>query len=189
VSTSGKLAVPLAECFYLLHPYNSTLVTTQGKEGQPNIMAVAWIIPASTNPPLLALSVRRERYSYTLMQASGEFVVNIPTFDLAKQVLLCGRRSGRQHDKWKEATLTPEKANKVRVPRIKECIAHIECKLERTVEAGDHDLIIGRVVAASALQGTFEHTWNLAKFHPCQHNGKNFFTTCSPEYVEPKLES
>jgi flavin reductase (DIM6/NTAB) family NADH-FMN oxidoreductase RutF len=121
------------------------------------------------------------------MQESGEFVVNIPTFDLAKQVLLCGRRSGRQHDKFKEAAITPEKASKVHTPRIKECMAHIECKLERTVEAGDHDIVIGRIVAACALQGYFDHTWNLAKFHPCQHNGKSFFTTCGPEVVEPKL--
>ena len=188
MSSSNKLAVPLAECFYLLHPYNATLVTTQAKEARPNILAVAWIIPVSTNPPLLALSIRRQRYSYTLMQESGEFVVNIPTFDLRKQVLLCGRRSGRQHDKWKEAGLTPEKASKVRVPHIKECVAHIECKLERAVKAGDHDLVIGRVLAASALQGFFEHTWNLAKFRPCQHNGKDFFTTCGPESIEPKLE-
>jgi len=187
VSSPSKVAVPLAECFYLLHPYNATLITTQGKQGQSNVMAVAWIIPVSTDPPLLALSIRRERYSYALMQDSGEFVVNIPTFDLVKQVLLCGRRSGRQHDKFKEAAITPEKASKVHTPRIKECIAHIECKLERTVEAGDHDIVIGRIVAAYALQGYFDHTWNLAKFHPCQHNGKNSFTTCGTEVVEPKL--
>jgi flavin reductase (DIM6/NTAB) family NADH-FMN oxidoreductase RutF len=187
MSDSGKVAVQPAACFYLLHPYNATLITTQGKQGPPNIMAVAWIIPVSIDPPLLALSIRRDRYSYVLMKETGEFVVNIPTFELAKQVLFCGRRSGREHDKFKEAELTPEKAAKVKVPRVKECVAHIECRLDRAVTVGDHDLVVARIVAAYARAGYFDRTWNLHAFRPCQHIGKSFFTTCSADSVEPKL--
>ncbi len=182
----SKRPVPLEQSLYLLHPYNSCLVTSIDKNGRANIMAVAWIIPVSTDPPLLAMSIRPERHSHRLITETGEFVVNIPTYELAQKVLICGRRSGMDHDKFKEAALSPRKATQVRVPIIEECVAHIECKVFKTVKTGDHILIIGQIVAAYALEGLFEQVYNIMEFRPCLHLGKNYFTTCVTRRKEPK---
>ena len=182
-----KVSVPFDRPLYLLHPYNASLVTCKGKNEKINVMTVAWIIPVSVNPPLLAMSIRPERYSYDLIIETAEFVVNIPTFKLAQKVLLCGRRSGRNHEKFKEASLSPQKAKRVNAPIIKECVAHLECKLVKTIKIGTHDLIIGQVVAAYALDDHFEEVYDMTKFRPCLHVGKNFFTTCIKEIVEPEI--
>jgi len=133
------------------------------------------------------MSIRPERYSYDLIIETKEFAVNVPTFKLAGKVLLCGRRSGRRHKKFKEAQLSPQKAKRVAAPIIKECVAHLECKLIKTMKAGDHTLIIGRVAAAYAMEGYFEEVYNMARFHPCLHVGKNFFTTCIRRRKKPEI--
>jgi len=182
-----KRPVPFDRSIYLLHPYNSCLITSVGKNGKPNVMTVAWIIPVSVDPPLVAMSIRSERYSYRLIMESGEFVVNIPTFQMAKKVLICGRRSGRDHDKFKEAKLSTRRATKLRSPIIEECVAHVECKVVKSIEIGDHSLIVGEIVAAHALEECFELVYDFNKFKPCLHIGKNYFTTCVKRRKEPRL--
>jgi len=180
-----KESIPLERVHSLLHPYNSCLVTSMGKNGKKNVMAVAWIIPVSVDPPMVAMSIRPERYSHDLIMETQEFVVNIPTIKLVRKVLFCGRKSGRNLNKFKETSLSTQKAKKVKAPIIKECIAHLECKLVDTVKAGDHTLILGQIVAAYALNDYFDGLYNIEKFHPCLHVGKNTFTTCinkSKEY-------
>ena len=182
--TQNKVPVPFEKTVNLLHPYNATLVTGKGKNEKINVLAVAWIIPASVDPPFVAMSIRPERYSHELIMETGKFVVNIPTFKMAEEVLLCGRRSGRDFEKFKKASLSLQKAKKVNVPAVKECVAHLECKLVKTLKTGNHTLIMGQVVAAYAAEGYFEEIYDLTKFHPCQHLRKNFFTTCTEKSVE-----
>ena len=182
-----KITVPLDQSLYLLHPYNAALVSTKTKDGQNNVLTIAWIIPTSINPPLLTISIRKERFSYKAIQETGEFVVNIPTFDMAEKVIRAGRITGKEIDKFAELGLTARKAKMVNAPKIEECVAHIECKLWKTFEAGDHDLIVGEIMAAEVVEGYFSKTWDITKFRPCQHTGKQFFTTCSLEAVEIKF--
>jgi len=188
-ANSKKVKVPLERSLYLLHPYNSCLITSKGKTGKPNIMTIAWLIPVSANPPLLVMSVRPERYSHNLILESGEFVVNVPSFDLAQEVLFCGRRSGREHDKFKATSLRTQKARKVHAPIIKECVGHLECRVFKTVRAGDHTLIIGKIIEACATEGYFDQIYDIKKFRPCLHLGKNYFTTCLKNRKEPKLKT
>ena len=169
---------------YLLHPYQATLVTTVGEDGKPNILAVAWITPVTVNPPHLAMSLRPQRHSYKLLTETREFVVNIPDFNLAKQVVFCGRRSGRDYDKFKETRLTPVKARKISAPIIKECIAHLECKLEKTIKIGEHILCIGKVMAAYASQKYYKRHYDLRQHQPLLHIRGNTFTTTTKEAIE-----
>ena len=184
-----KVKVSLDRSLYLLHPYNSCLITSKSKTGKPNVMTVAWITPVSAKPPLLAMSIRSERYSYNLILESGEFVVNIPTFDLTEQVLFCGRRSGREHNKFKATSLHPQKALEVSTPAIKECVGHLECRVVKTLKTGDHTLIIGEIIEAYATKGHFDQIYNIKKHRPCLHLGKNYFTTCLKNKKEPKLKT
>ena len=104
----------------MLYPLPAVMVSVRGKNGEDNIITVAWAGTVCTNPPMVSISVRPERYSYQMIKESGAFVINLTTEDLCYATDYCGVRSGRDVDKWKETGLTPEKANVVDVPVIKE---------------------------------------------------------------------
>jgi len=182
-----KEDVKLEDMPYLLHPYQATLVTTIGADRKPNVLAVAWIVPVSVNPPYILTTLRAKRHSYKLLTETREFVVNIPDFTLAKQVVFCGRRSGSEYDKFRETGLTLGKAREVSAPIIKECIAHLECKLERTLEFGDHVLCIGKVVAAYASSKRYKTLYDLKQHQPLLHLRGNTFTTTTKEAIEYSL--
>jgi flavin reductase (DIM6/NTAB) family NADH-FMN oxidoreductase RutF len=179
--------VPLADFSRLLHPYNGTLVSCRGETGQPNVLAIAWIMPVSMNPPMLVFAVRKERHSYKLLEETKEFVVNIAGVDLAAQVLYCGRKSGKDVDKFKATGLTIGKAKKVSAPVVSECAAHIECRVAEIIPKGDHALVIGEVVAAYVRKDAFQVVYDLKRFKPLLYLGNDVFTTTSAETIEPKL--
>jgi len=131
--------------FTALYPAPVVLVTC-GYE-RPNIIALAWVGTLCSKPPTLGIGVRPSRYSHGLIEATGEFVVNIPTADMAKAVDYCGHVSGRDVDKFAACGLTPEPASVVGAPLIAQCPINLECKVVQTISLGTHDLFIGEVVA------------------------------------------
>ncbi len=144
------MKVNVSEVHTLLYPRPVVLVSCVDSKGKRNIITLAWSMPVSFTPPMVAISVGFQRESYRMIMESGEFVINIPSSELVKEVLLCGTISGRNFDKFREAGLTAASAKKVRAPIITECLAHLECKVEKTIEAGDHMVFIGRVLEAYA---------------------------------------
>ena len=126
---SEKSNVDFSLAYRLLHPMHTVLVSCVGKDGKPNVLPLAWAMPTSLYPALVAVSVAPARYSHGLIEETGEFVVNLPTIDIIKQTLSCGRTSGKNTDKFAKTGLTSLPARKVRSPIVKECVAHIECKL------------------------------------------------------------
>lgn len=153
------------------------LVTCIDKKGKPNIITIGMYMPISFNPPLLAIGVSPKRYSHKLIEESGEFTVNIPSKKLVREVIYCGTYSGRNVDKFKETNLTPIQANKIKVPLIKECIAHFECKVVGKHKAGDHTIFIGEVVSVSLNENLEkEGLLNVLKAEPISHRGKYYYT-------------
>jgi len=103
--------------------------------------------------------------------------------DIVRETLFCGRISGRECDKFKEAPLTPLPAKKVCPPIIKECVAHLECKLVEKIPTGDHTLFIGEVLTAYVNEGVFTRTFNIKKVKPVYHMGGDNFATISPRLI------
>lgn len=132
--------------YYWLYPKRITLVTCADRNGRPNIITLAWNVPASMEPKMVAVSISPKRYSHELINETREFVVNIPGEELEEQVLKCGSVSGRRVDKFEETKLTPEPAKQVKPPLIKECLASFECKLLNAIQTGDHTLFVGEIV-------------------------------------------
>ena len=132
----------------MVYPLPAAMVSVWDKNGNTNIITIAWTGTICTNPAMLYISVRPERYSYNMIRESGEFVVNLTTEALIKATDYCGVRSGRDVDKWKEAKLTPGKANELQyAPVIEESPVNIECKVKEVKELGSHHMFIAEVVS------------------------------------------
>lgn len=127
-------------------PVPVALVSAVGKDREPNLITLAWVANVCSDPPKVGISIRPHRHSHQLIKDTKEFVVNIPSENLLKKVDFCGTVSGKDHDKFKEASLTAIPGEIVRVPLVKECPVCIECKVEKIVYLGSHDLFIGEVV-------------------------------------------
>lgn len=129
----------------MLYPLPAVMVSC-GREGEtPNIITVAWAGNVCTNPAMLSISVRKERFSHSIINDTGEFVVNLVGRDLVKAADWCGVKSGRDFDKFKEMKLTPQESQMVKCPGILESPVNIECKVHQILELGSHDMIIGEV--------------------------------------------
>jgi len=132
----------------MLYPLPAVMVSTADKKGNDNIITVAWTGTVCSDPAMLYISVRPQRYSYHMLKESGEFVVNLTTEKLAYATDWCGVRSGRDVDKWKEMKLTRGKAESLTyAPVISESPVCIECKVERVEELGSHHMFLARVLA------------------------------------------
>lgn len=130
----------------LFGPVPAVLVTTVSKDGQPNVFTVGWIGVACSRPPMISISVRKERLSYENIVATNEFVVNLTTRDMLKITDFCGCRSGRKVDKVKHFGLELEPGADVSVPSLAKSPVALECKVRSITELGSHDLVLAEVV-------------------------------------------
>ncbi len=132
--------------YKLFYPKQILLLTTCDKEGKPNVATIAWHMPVSIEPPMVAIAIGKSRHSKKFLDATGEFVLNTATEEQKAAVKLCGSVSGRRNDKFTQASLTPEPSIVVRPPTIKECASSIECKVIAAYDASDHVIYVGEVV-------------------------------------------
>jgi len=134
----------------MLYPVPAVMVSCQREGGKPNIITVAWAGTICSDPAMLSISVRKNRYSYDIIKETKEFVVNLTTKQLCRATDYCGVRSGRDVDKFKEMKLTKEKADFVKVPMIAESPVSIECKVRQVLELGSHHMFLADVLAVHA---------------------------------------
>lgn len=132
----------------MLYPLPAVMVSTADKKGNTNILTVAWTGTVCTNPAMVYISVRPERYSYQLIKDSKEFVINLTTEELIRATDYCGVRSGKDVDKWKECRLTEAKAVSLEyAPVIAESPVNIECMVKNIQELGSHHMFLAEVTA------------------------------------------
>ena len=135
----------------MVYPVPAVLVSCGDRAGRTNIFTVAWTGNICTNPPMVYISVRPSRYSYDLINDSGEFVINLTNEELVRVTDYCGVRSGRDEDKWKSCGLTPEPASKLQyAPIISESPVNIECRVREQLDLGSHRMYIADVLAVQA---------------------------------------
>lgn len=134
----------------MLYPLPVVMVSMADKTGNYNIITIGWVGTICTNPPMVSISVRPERYSYPILRETGEFVINLTTRELAYATDFCGVKSGRDVDKFKELGLTALPAEKVGAPLIGESPVNIECRVRRVEPLGSHHMFIADVAAVHA---------------------------------------
>jgi flavin reductase (DIM6/NTAB) family NADH-FMN oxidoreductase RutF len=140
----------------LLYPTVATLATCVDDEGKANIITLGYSMKTSADPPMVVISIKPSRYSHDLIMKGREFVLSIPTMGMVKALHYCGRRSGRDVDKFEETGFTPIPADQVKPPLIKECPANLECRLVSHFTTGDHTVFVGEVVAAHVNEDAFD---------------------------------
>ncbi|MCA1809773.1 MAG: flavin reductase family protein [Lentisphaerae bacterium] len=116
--------------------------------GRRSICPLGWKMKTSIKPPMMAVSIAPARFTHELVADSGEFVLAWPGEELAEATMLCGTRSGRDHDKFAETGLTALPARHVRAPIIKECNVNFECRVAGQLKSGDHTIFTGEILAA-----------------------------------------
>ncbi len=131
----------------LLFPTPVVLVTCVDEAGKPNIITLAWVGVVNSEPPIISISIRPERYSHACVKRLREFVVNLPTEEMVRKVDACGVLSGRGSDKFSSMGWKQVPAQKVKPPLIDECPVQMECKVRDILSLGSHDLFLGEIVA------------------------------------------
>jgi len=179
-----KKEVPIEISRRIINSGQVVLVSSAYKE-KKNIITLAWNMPLSHKPPLVAVSLGKTHFSTELIRKSEEFIINVPTLDLLESVVYCGTHSGRGVDKFKETGLTAEKSTKlVKTPLIKDCIGHLECRLRDVKDVMDHFLFIGEVVHASCEEDLFsDGIWDVGKVKLVYHLGGRCFTVSERKIV------
>jgi flavin reductase (DIM6/NTAB) family NADH-FMN oxidoreductase RutF len=141
----------------VLSPAPPVLVSCGGAdEWRPNLLTIAWAGNVCSEPPMLSISVRPERWSHPIIAAMREFVVNVPPSRLARVVDWCGVVSGRDLDKFAQAGLTPAPATRVRPPIVLECPLNIECRVSESLALGSHTLFVAEVVAVQVTEALLD---------------------------------
>lgn len=178
-----KTPVPLAEAYRLLNHGPVTLVTS-AHAGARNVMAAAWAMPLDFDPPKVAVVIDANTCTRKLVEAAGEFALNIPCAAIAENVLKAGSASGRDTDKFAFSGLTPFPAQFIGAPLIEDCVAWLECRvLPRPDNEKRHDLFLAEVVAAQADDRVFrEGHWQFvdAALRTLHYYGGGHFAVTGP---------
>ncbi len=132
-----------------LYPLPVVMVSCGNME-KANIITVAWTGILNTDPAYVYVSIRKERYSYEIINKTKEFVINLTNEKLARATDWCGVKSGAKVDKFKEMNLTKEKASFVKCPLIKESPVSVECQVIETKDLGSHTMFVGKVLSIDA---------------------------------------
>lgn len=148
----------------LLSPVPAVMVSCRlpQQDARPNIVTVAWAGTVNSDPPMVSVSLRKERLSHSIIKASGEFVVNLVDEPRCHALDFCGVRSGRDLDKVAECGLTAMPAISLdHAPAIAECPAYLACKVRQVIELGSHDMFLGEVTGVQVREDLFDEDGSL----------------------------
>lgn len=161
----------------MLYPVPAVLVSVADSQGRANVLTVAWAGTVCSNPPMVSISVRPERYSYHCIEETGEFVINLTTRKLAFATDYCGVKSGRDEDKFENMHLTPLKAKQVCAPLIAESPVSLECRVKQTLALGSHTMFVAEVVSVSIDEAYLDsdNRFHLDRAEPIVYSHGTYF--------------
>ncbi len=143
----AKKSYPLSKVYGLLEPGPVVMVTTANKT-RTNIMTLSWLTMMEFEPPLVGCIISGRNYTFDILKATKECVINIPTVEFAKTVVDVGNTRGSKIDKFKKFKLTPAAATYVKAPLIDECYANLECKVVDKKLVDKYNFFVLEVVQA-----------------------------------------
>lgn len=186
----------------LLSPVPAVMVSCARENEKPNIITIAWAGTVCSQPPMLSIAVRKERYSHAILQETGEFVVNLVGRDQLKAADFCGVKSGRNTDKFASCRLTPVPVPEMKLaPAIAECPVYLACRTEQVLPLGSHDLFIARILGMGVREELLDDQGRIdlqkarltAYCHGVYHDlgsalGFFGFSVAAPEVLERRMK-
>lgn len=162
----------------MLYPLPAVMVSCKRPNEKANIITVAWTGTICTNPPMVYISVRPERYSYDIIKETKEFVINLTTEELSFATDYCGVRSGKDVDKFKEMKLHEEPSEVIAAPGIQESPVNIECRVVEIKELGSHHMFLAEVVKVHVKESLLDETgrFDLARAGLINYSHGEYFT-------------
>lgn len=143
----------------LLCPVPAVMVTCASESERPNIITIAWAGTVCSQPPMLSISVRKERFSHHIIKETGEFVVNLVGRGQLKACDFCGVKSGSEVDKFAACDLTPVAVPEMQyAPAIAQSPLYLACKVEQVLELGSHDAFVSRIVGMGVSKDILDET-------------------------------
>ncbi len=133
----------------MLYPVPVVMVTCKKPGERPNIITLAWAGTICSDPPMLSVSIRPERFSHGIIEETGEFVVNLVNEDLVSACDWCGVRSGSRFDKFAEMKLTEYHSEYMETPAIAESPVNLYCKVKKTERLGSHDMYLAEIIGVT----------------------------------------
>jgi flavin reductase (DIM6/NTAB) family NADH-FMN oxidoreductase RutF len=158
----------------ILNPVPVTMISCADKQQKPNIITIAWTGTVNSDPPMVSISVRPERYSHGIISGQKEFVINLVTRGLVRAADFCGVTSGRSVDKFKALGLTAAPASIVHAPIIAESPVNIECVVTDMIRLGSHDMFLAKIAAVNVDERLIDEKGKLRLDHAglaCYNHG------------------
>lgn len=161
----------------MVYPLPAVMVSCAGKDGRPNVMTAAWTGTICSDPAMVYVSVRKERFSHHMLMETKEYVINLTTETLAKATDYVGVKSGRDMDKFEAMHLTPVMGTLKYAPMIEESPVCIECEVTQVLELGSHDMFIAKVKNVYADEKYMDETgrFDLAKAKPLVYSHGQYY--------------
>ncbi|MBR4069202.1 MAG: flavin reductase family protein [Clostridia bacterium] len=129
---------------------------------RPNLITVAWTGVVCSKPPMISVSIRKERYSHGIISKTGEFTLNLTGQAISRATDFCGVKSGRDTDKFAAMGLTPIPAPGLDcAPAVAEAPAFLSCKVQQIIELGSHDLFLAQVVDVNVAEEYFTESGSI----------------------------
>ena len=148
----------------LLNPVPAVMISCADEEGNANVMTAAWAGTVCSDPVMVSVSIRKERYSHDIIERTGEFVINLTNRKLTKVTDFVGVRSGRDVDKFNlegDLKITKEPSKIVKAPCIKESPLCLECKVRQIIPLGSHDMFVAEVVSTDVDESLLDENGRL----------------------------
>jgi len=178
----ARISIEGAGQFSYHYPRLVVIVTAQAK-GRDNAMTVAWHSPISVKPPLYGIAITSRRFTYELIMQGGEFGINFLPFEKAELMASVGGSRGKEVDKFERFHIAREKPLKTKVPILADAYLCYECKLVDHKPYGDHEWVVGEVVATHLLEEAFtqEKVLDVAQVSPSLYLGAERYLTTKKE--------
>ena len=174
---------------------------TESGFDRDNLITIAWAGVINSDPPMISVSIRPERHSYSQIMQSGVFCLNLIGRDLCKATDYCGVKSGRDVDKFKETGLTAMQVEGFDAPAVKEAPAFLCCRVKQQIPLGSHDVFLCAVEQVYVSDALFDENGGLhldradliayahGEYHPIRPRPEGFFgySVARPEVLERRL--
>ncbi len=158
-----QVETPFNEAIIKKYPEQVVIVLAKEKSGRVNPISISWTMITSHVPPMMAISIGKNRFSLEVIREAGEFVIAYPSESQEKGVLLFGTKSGRDIDKLKLSNIAVAPAKQIDCLLLDDAVANFECSLIDEYTTGDHVIFVGDIKCAHVNPDSPERIYTVGK--------------------------